>query len=87
MNNPNSERPLSTALVRVRSLAVVSSFNLKISANWITKNRAMGMMCISSVTHTGDSKKPKSEFNQQELKLWLLSFLDQMLWGATKDSW
>ena len=87
MNNPNSERPLSTALGRVRSLDVVSSFKLKISVNWITKNHAMRMMCISSVTRTGDSKKKEIRVQPTGAKTMILKFLDQMLWGATKDSW
>ena len=44
----------------------------------------MGMMCISSVTRVNQEKEIPVQ--PTGAKTMTLKFLDQMLWGATKDS-
>ena len=43
------------------------------------------MMCISSVTRV--TQKKEIRIQPTGAKTMTLKFLDQKLWGATKDSW
>ena len=44
----------------------------------------MGIMCISSVTRVTQKKEIRVQPTGAKITL---KFLDQMLWGAAKDSW